>query len=61
MLDNIPRRKKTSEIAADMTQATIRKVGLAQGLVDYKVCSIDQHGRNYSHNANQESAKRRVN
>jgi CheY-like chemotaxis protein len=35
-------RKKTSEIATAVTQATVRKTGLAQGLVDYKVCSIDK-------------------
>jgi hypothetical protein len=33
--------KKTSEIAADLSQVDVRKVGLAAGLVDYKICSID--------------------
>jgi hypothetical protein len=33
--------KKTSGVATDLTQATVRKIGLASGLVDYKVCSID--------------------
>lgn len=33
--------KKISTTATDVTQATVRKTGLAQGLVDYKVCSID--------------------
>jgi CheY-like chemotaxis protein len=33
--------KKMSETAADATQATVRKTGLALGLVDYKVCSIN--------------------
>jgi CheY-like chemotaxis protein len=35
-------QKKTSETTTDVTQATVRKTGLAQGLVDYKVCSIDK-------------------
>lgn len=34
--------KKTSELASDLTQAEVRKVGLAIGLVDYKVCAIDE-------------------
>jgi hypothetical protein len=34
-------RKKASETAADVTQTTVRKAGLALGLVDYKICSID--------------------
>ena len=33
--------KKTSEIAADLSEADVRKVGLAAGLVDYKICSLD--------------------
>jgi CheY-like chemotaxis protein len=33
--------KKTSQTTTDVTQATVRKTGLALGLVDYKVCSID--------------------
>ena len=33
--------KKGSETATDVTQATVRKTGLALGLVDYKVCSIN--------------------
>jgi len=33
--------KKTSPLASDLTQAAVRKVGLASGLVDYKVCAID--------------------
>lgn len=33
--------KKVSETTNDITQATVRKAGLALGLVDYKVCSID--------------------
>jgi len=33
--------KKASGVASDLTQTIVRKVGLASGLVDYKVCSID--------------------
>jgi hypothetical protein len=33
--------KKTSQIASDLTQPTVRKAGLAAGLVDYKVAAID--------------------
>ncbi len=33
--------KKTSEMAGDLSQVVVRRVGLAKGLVDYKVCSID--------------------
>ena len=34
--------KKSSGVASDLTQAVVRKIGLAAGLVDYKVCSIDR-------------------
>jgi CheY-like chemotaxis protein len=34
-------RKKTPETATAVTQIRVRKAGLALGLVDYKVCSID--------------------
>ena len=34
--------KKTSGLASDLTQADVRRVGLAIGLVDYKVCAIDE-------------------
>lgn len=34
--------KKASGVATDLTQAVVRKIGLASGLVDYKVCSIDE-------------------
>jgi hypothetical protein len=34
--------KQTSSIGTDLTQAAVRKVGLATGLVDYKVCAIDE-------------------
>lgn len=33
--------KKTSGVKTDLTQAVVRKTGLALGLVDYKVCSVD--------------------
>jgi hypothetical protein len=33
--------KKASPLGCDLTQAVVRKVGLAIGLVDYKVCAID--------------------
>jgi hypothetical protein len=33
--------KKASGVASDLSQTAVRKVGLASGLVDYKVCSID--------------------
>lgn len=33
--------KKTSGLAADLTQQLVRETGLASGLVDYKICAID--------------------
>jgi hypothetical protein len=33
--------KQTSPLKSDLTQAEVRKIGLATGLVDYKVCAID--------------------
>jgi CheY-like chemotaxis protein len=33
--------KKASGVASDLTQSVVRRAGLASGLVDYKVCSID--------------------
>lgn len=33
--------KKASGMSTDLTQETVRKIGLAAGLVDYKICSID--------------------
>ena len=33
--------KKTSGVKTDLTQANVRRTGLASGLVDYKVCSVD--------------------
>ncbi|KPK63013.1 hypothetical protein AMJ83_08845 [candidate division WOR_3 bacterium SM23_42] len=34
--------KKSSGMASDLTQRSVREVGLAAGLVDYKICAIDQ-------------------
>ena len=34
--------KKTSPLAGDLTQQQVRDTGLSAGLVDYKVCAIDQ-------------------
>jgi hypothetical protein len=34
--------KRTSGVETDLTQAMVRKIGLDRGLVDYKVCSIDE-------------------
>jgi hypothetical protein len=33
--------KKASGVATDLNEDLIRAVGIAQGLVDYKVCAID--------------------
>lgn len=33
--------KKASEIESDLSQTVVRKTGLAAGLVDYKICRID--------------------
>jgi hypothetical protein len=33
--------KKTSKLAGDVTEDTIRACGLARGWVDYKVCAVD--------------------
>jgi CheY-like chemotaxis protein len=33
--------KKASGEATDLTQADVRRIGLASGLVDYKICAID--------------------
>jgi hypothetical protein len=33
--------KQTSEVASDLTQARVREIALAAGLVDYKVCAVD--------------------
>lgn len=34
--------KKTSSMATDLTQADVRKTGLEAGLVDFKICAIDE-------------------
>lgn len=34
--------KKTSRIASDLSQKHVRAIGLSAGLVDYKVCAIDE-------------------
>lgn len=33
--------KKASGVKSDLTQADVRRIGLANGLVDYKICAID--------------------
>ncbi len=33
--------KKASGVATDVTQSSVRMLGLASGLVDYKICAID--------------------
>jgi len=33
--------KKTSQLAVDLSERRVREAGLAAGLVDYKICSID--------------------
>ena len=35
--------KKSSALASDITQEQIRSTGLAAGLVDYKICAIDEN------------------
>ena len=34
--------KRASGVASDLTQADVRRIGLASGLVDYKVAAIDE-------------------
>jgi len=34
--------KKTSALASDITGNTVRSAGLAAGVVDIKVCAIDE-------------------
>lgn len=34
--------KKASGVATDLTQQLVREVGLGAGLVDYKICAVDQ-------------------
>ena len=33
--------RKDSALGSDLTQAVVRKIGLEAGLVDYKVCRVD--------------------
>jgi CheY-like chemotaxis protein len=33
--------KKTSPLATDVTETEVRELGLAAGLVDYKICAVD--------------------
>ena len=33
--------KKTSGVATDLTESIVREVGLAEGVVDVKVCAVD--------------------
>ncbi|NIV99555.1 DUF3052 domain-containing protein [Candidatus Saccharibacteria bacterium] len=33
--------KKSSGVTTDITQTEVRSIGLAAGLVDYKICAID--------------------
>ena len=34
--------KKASGVKTDLTQTLVRRIGLASGLVDYKICAIDE-------------------
>jgi hypothetical protein len=34
--------KKRSKLAGDLAQQIVRERGMAEGMVDYKICSIDQ-------------------
>ena len=34
--------KKTSPLASDVSQRDVRSAGLHQGLVDYKICAVDE-------------------
>lgn len=35
-------QKKSSAEATDLTQTVVRRIGLASGLVDYKICAVDE-------------------
>jgi hypothetical protein len=35
--------KKTSALAGDLGEPKVREMGLATGLVDYKVCAVDEN------------------
>ena len=37
--------KKSAKIPTDVTEDKIRAVALANGLVDVKVCAVDEYGR----------------
>jgi len=34
--------KKDADVPSDLTQGVVRKIGLGKGIVDYKVCKIDE-------------------
>ena len=34
--------KKTSGVATDVTETIVRETGLAAGLVDVKICAVDE-------------------
>ena len=34
--------KKTSALAGDLAEPAVREMGLAAGLVDYKICAVDE-------------------
>jgi hypothetical protein len=34
--------KRTSQIATDLSEDVVREIGLAEGLVDVKVCAVDE-------------------
>jgi len=34
--------KKGSALEGDLTQAAVRERGLAAGMVDYKICAVDE-------------------
>jgi CheY-like chemotaxis protein len=34
--------KKTSSLASDISEPLVRKAGLSRGIVDYKVCAVDE-------------------
>ncbi len=34
--------KRTSGVSSDLSQTVVREIGLSSGLVDYKICSIDE-------------------
>jgi hypothetical protein len=34
--------KKTSGLAGDLGEKQVREMGLATGLVDYKICAVDE-------------------